>query len=131
MGEHNEHRRRVGEHVRAAKEQWTLALAISIAMNDAFSASASDLDSGHANLPNEDAGREFDEKCTWLQGSGLIGCWSWRPLIDGKRLMEPPFSIPKGPRLGTLIEQQIQWRLEDADFDEAACKRRLLDVAIG
>jgi len=113
MTESRERRLRTGEHLRTLKDQWPVALALSVVLTQ----------------DSTDMQRVFAESKQWIEASGLSGCWTWRPYIDGKRLMEPPFSIPKGKRLGTLIEAQIRWRMEDPSLDAATCEKRMLEEA--
>mmetsp|Transcript_128337 Transcript_128337/g.411282 ORF Transcript_128337/g.411282 Transcript_128337/m.411282 type:complete len:520 (-) Transcript_128337:151-1710(-) len=107
-------RLQVGRTLLAVKEHWPSALALAAVLSAA------------GTVSDEDVRRSFTEAKAWVDTSGLTGCWEWKPFIDGKRLMEPPFSVPRGKRLGTLIETQLRWRMEDPALDAAACEQRLL-----
>lgn len=96
----------------AVKEHWPIALALAVAMSHGSDKSAMRSD--------------FCDTRDWLEASGLPGCWEWRPFFDGKQLMQFPFNVPKGKRLGRLIEAQLRWRMEDPSLDAATCERRLL-----
>ncbi|KAF6258483.1 hypothetical protein COO60DRAFT_1460658 [Scenedesmus sp. NREL 46B-D3] len=43
-------------------------------------------------------------------GFGLEDCWQWKPLLDGKQLIDL-LSVPKGPMLGALTAAVMDWQL--------------------
>lgn len=110
-------RLKFGKQLRICKEKWPVALALSEALGptDSF----------------EDAERSFHAARKWVHESGIDGCWDWKPFVDGKQLMQPPFSVPKGKRVGELYEMQNFWRLENPQLDEATCRSRLLELLNG
>jgi len=120
-----ERRRGTGEQLRLVRENWRIALALSVALRAHPPTGAGDAAEADALAPSE----IFEQQKQWIEDAGLVGCWEWRPFLDGKRLMDPPFNVPKGKRVGSLIEMQIRWRLEDPSVDEAVCQRRLLEEA--
>lgn len=108
-----EHSTAVGTQMRLAREQWLQALALGTAIQ-------------HPDNSAE-AREAFIRNRDWIQRSGLVGCWTWKPLLDGKRLMAPPYSVPRGRRVGEVMELQMQWRLANPHLTEDECSRRLLE----
>lgn len=108
-----ERSRHVGAQLRRAGERWPQALALSAALSGARGGAAR---------------RAFLQDRQWISDSGLVGCWDWRPLIDGKQLMAPPFSVPKGRKVGEVLEAQLQWRMESPRLTEEDCSRRVLEL---
>jgi len=108
-----ERSRHVGAQLRLAEERWPQALALSVVLSGARGGAAR-----QAFLQDRDG----------ISSSGLLGCWTWKPFIDGKRLMAPPFSVPKGRRLGEVMEAQLQWRLERPQLTEEECAARVQEL---
>lgn len=109
-----ERSRHVGTQLRIAAERWPEAVALSETLSGA----------------RGDAARQaFEEDCQWILGSGLLGCWQWKPIFDGKRLMAPPFNVPKGRRVGEVMDSQLQWRLESPQLTEEECAHRIMELA--
>jgi len=103
----------VGTQMRLAKEQWLQALALGTAMQHPDNAA--------------EACEAFKQNREWIHRSGLVGCWTWKPLLDGKRLMAPPYSVPRGRQVGEVMELQMQWRLATPHLTEDECSRRVLE----
>uniref|UniRef100_A0A383VU74 tRNA nucleotidyltransferase/poly(A) polymerase RNA and SrmB- binding domain-containing protein n=1 Tax=Tetradesmus obliquus TaxID=3088 RepID=A0A383VU74_TETOB len=53
-------------------------------------------------------------------GFGLEDCWQWKPLLDGKQLIEL-LSVPKGPMLGALTAAVVDWQLAHPKGSEQEC----------
>jgi hypothetical protein len=51
---------------------------------------------------------------TIVHGMGLDGCWTTKPLMNGKDLIRF-LGIPIGPSVGVYTEEQIQWMLMNPD----------------
>jgi len=60
----------------------------------------------------------------WLASSGLIGCWEWKPHLDGKQLMD--LGIPKGKEIGAWTKRQLEWRYEDSQISLDEVRRRIV-----
>lgn len=109
-----ERRVMIGKELRLVKDKWPVA----VAMSAAFESSDS--------IQKAEKFYRADEK--WVRESGIDGCWSWKPLVDAKQLMQPPFSVPQGKLVGVLLEMMFVWRLENPGMDEATCRTQLLHV---
>jgi len=68
---------------------------------------------------------DFSEFRTWLTNSGLIDCWNWKPLFNGKQLME--LGIPKGKSIGIWTEAQKDWMYTEPSISAEVVKQRILD----
>lgn len=64
----------------------------------------------------------------WLDDSGLVGCWTWKPMFNGRELME--WGVPKGKDspLAELLKKQLEWRYVNPTIDSEEVKRRILDA---
>jgi len=59
----------------------------------------------------------------WLeQKSNLIGCWTFKPFFNGKKLSDA-FHLT-GPEIGQIMQKQVEWQLEHpaAMRDETNCQ---------
>ncbi len=93
-------RRTLGHTLRATGPQWPLALALSDVFVRHFHAFVI-----ARFLPSQ-------LMVPWLVNeSGLIGCWTWRPVFDGRTLMAE-FGVA-GPRVGEVQAAQMDWLLEN------------------
>eukprot|EP00878_Enallax_costatus_P025390 GHUV01027165.1.p1 GENE.GHUV01027165.1~~GHUV01027165.1.p1 ORF type:complete len:349 (+),score=115.59 GHUV01027165.1:497-1543(+) len=53
-------------------------------------------------------------------GFGLADCWQWKPLLDGKQLMEI-LKLPKGPALGHATAAVMDWQLAHPQGSREEC----------
>jgi len=76
-------------------------------------------------------GEDYEPFQRWLDDSGLVGCWAWRPMFNGRELME--WGVPKGKDspLADLLKKQLEWRYIDPNIDSEEVKRRILDAVKG
>ena len=51
---------------------------------------------------------------TIVHGMGLDGCWTTKPLMNGKELIQF-LGIPMGPSVGIYSQKQIEWMLMNPD----------------
>jgi tRNA nucleotidyltransferase (CCA-adding enzyme) len=70
-----------------------------------------------------------------VQKHGLDSCWKVRPLLDGKALLKS-LELPRGPIIGTYLEEQVKWMLlnpggskDDCEFHLKEVRKRDLEVA--
>eukprot|EP00050_Salpingoeca_kvevrii_P006739 m.291327 g.291327 ORF g.291327 m.291327 type:complete len:527 (+) comp12457_c0_seq1:807-2387(+) len=64
---------------------------------------------------------------TWItESSQLVGCWDWKPLLDGRSLVKL-FGV-RGPQIGELTKAQLDWMLVTCSRDEEALKAHLTEV---
>jgi len=103
----------VGSQLRIVQERWPQALALSEIIGG---------DKG------DDARQAFARDRQWLADSGLVGCWEWKPLIDGKQLMADPYNVPKGKRVGEVMDLQLRWRLEQPSLTLEECAKRVHEL---
>lgn len=62
----------------------------------------------------------MDALDTWVRTrSGLIGCWAWRPLVDGKEISR--LCGVKGKGVGAVIAAQKEWRLRRPGASREEC----------
>lgn len=54
----------------------------------------------------------------------LNGCWAWKPLLDGKDLIQR-LNLPQGPLVGTYREEQARWMLMNPDGSKEECEAHL------
>jgi len=76
-------------------------------------------------------GEDYGPLRQWLDDSGLVGCWNWKPMFNGRELME--WGVPKGKDspLAELLKKQLEWRYLDPNIDSEEVKRRILDAIKG
>lgn len=108
-----ERNRCIGTQLRIVGERWVQSLALSKALSSAL---------------DEAARLAFLQEREGVCDSGLVGCWDWKPLIDGKTLMAPPFNVPKGRKVGEVMDAQLRWRLESPQLTEEECARRVHEL---
>lgn len=66
----------------------------------------------------DDSKDSFENLERWiLLESGLNDIWHWKPLFDGKRLMQ--VLNVKGPQVGELLKLQLSWRFMNPEGSEA------------
>jgi tRNA nucleotidyltransferase (CCA-adding enzyme) len=54
----------------------------------------------------------------------LDGCWKQRPLLDGKAVIEA-LDLPRGPQIGTYLDEQVRWMLLNPNGTAEECKAHL------
>lgn len=54
--------------------------------------------------------RRLQRVVTSIEAHGLHNAWEIKPLVDGSQLIQR-LSLPKGPIVGRIIEEQIKWQL--------------------
>lgn len=52
----------------------------------------------------------------------LVGCWDWKPLLDGKAVMAAVGMAKGGPALGHVMEQVMGWQLANPRASREDCK---------
>jgi len=55
----------------------------------------------------------------WVKTTPLVGCWDWRPLLDGNALMK--LGVPRGPALSKARKAEMTWRFANPGAGEAEC----------
>eukprot|EP00879_Flechtneria_rotunda_P017089 GHRR01017897.1.p1 GENE.GHRR01017897.1~~GHRR01017897.1.p1 ORF type:complete len:250 (+),score=108.62 GHRR01017897.1:245-994(+) len=53
-------------------------------------------------------------------GFELEGCWQWKPLLDGKQLINL-LNVPKGPKLGQMTAAVMDWQLAHPQGSKEDC----------
>ena len=59
--------------------------------------------------------------------NNLDECWKLRPLLDGKAIVKS-LDLPRGPAVGTYLEEQVKWMLEHPDGSKNECEEHLRSV---
>lgn len=59
--------------------------------------------------------------------NNLDECWKLRPLLDGKAIVKS-LDLPRGPAVGTYLEEQVKWMLEHPDGSKNDCEEHLRSV---
>mmetsp|Transcript_19734 Transcript_19734/g.29519 ORF Transcript_19734/g.29519 Transcript_19734/m.29519 type:complete len:116 (+) Transcript_19734:2026-2373(+) len=59
--------------------------------------------------------------------SNLDGCWKLRPHLDGKAIVKS-LDLPRGPAVGTYIEEQVRWMLLNPTGSKVECEEHLKSV---
>ncbi|MES1915585.1 MAG: hypothetical protein MHM6MM_007509 [Cercozoa sp. M6MM] len=63
----------------------------------------------------------------WLRlESDLLGCWKWRPLVDGKELVKD-YGVAKGPEVKNTIDAILDWQYENPHATKKQCAKWLSD----
>ena len=62
-----------------------------------------------------------------IQEHGLDWCWKVRPLLDGKALVKS-LELPRGPIIGTYLEEQVKWMLLNPGGSKNDCELHLKEV---
>ena len=57
----------------------------------------------------------------------LDSCWQWKPLLNGKEVMQLTGMEKGGPRLGSLMEACSDYQLVYPHGDKKACSDWLLE----
>jgi hypothetical protein len=52
----------------------------------------------------------------------LVGCWDWKPLLDGKAVMTALGMTRGGPALGHVMEQVMEWQLAHPGSNREECE---------
>lgn len=83
------------------------------------------------------AQHENGNKTEWTQAAmdlyqsilalDLDRSWTMRPLLDGKALIQA-LSLPRGPEVGTYLDEQVRWMLLNPRGTRDQCEAHLLSV---
>lgn len=55
---------------------------------------------------------------------GLDRCWTMKPLLDGRAVIQA-LDLPKGPIVGTYLDEQVRWMLLNPNGSREDCERHL------
>ncbi|KAI0560435.1 Poly A polymerase head [Gracilaria domingensis] len=112
-------RLRTGRVIRSAGPYWRSALQIALVM-ELRPAKAENTYAGGMEAPCNKMGnecrvlvasyREFGEK---VERMGLEGVWDLKPMIDGNELLKLLPNLKKGPILSRMMNEQIDWMIEN------------------
>ena len=58
---------------------------------------------------------------------GVSNAWQWKPLLDGKAVMEAVGMTRGGPALGKLMERVVDWQLAQPQGSREACVAWLVE----
>ena len=128
-------RLRTGLMLRNLKDLWVTALLVAAIVE----MHAHEQDSGDINRKGDSDGNAngveqvpyFINKAFsffgMVQKHGLDGCWKVRPLLDGKAILKS-LELPRGPIIGTYLEEQVKWMLLHPDGSKDECELHLKEV---
>jgi hypothetical protein len=79
-----------------------------------------------------------ERKIDWMQISNTVfrtivlelhldQCWKMKPLMDGKAVIQA-LDLPKGPQVGTYLDEQVRWMLLNPSGSREKCQEHLLAV---
>mmetsp|Transcript_1309 Transcript_1309/g.1836 ORF Transcript_1309/g.1836 Transcript_1309/m.1836 type:complete len:630 (-) Transcript_1309:312-2201(-) len=69
--------------------------------------------------------RRYESLAQKIEEYGLVGCWDMKPLFDGNKIKELFPHIPRGPSFKFVMEEQVNWMLENANGTEDQCLSHL------
>ena len=120
-------RLQVGLLLRDAKDTWVTALLLATVLQ----LRRQQQQQQHAT--DDDTPRTTD----WIQVSQtalqtvaawrLDECWKARPLLDGRAVIAA-LNLPRGPAVGTFLDEQVRWMLSHPDGTADECRAHLLRV---
>lgn len=74
--------------------------------------------------------QQYDTFAVALQRLGLIGIWSRKPLMDGRKIKTILPNIPKGPTFREVMDEQDSWMTINPNGDKPALISHLQTVFI-
>eukprot|EP00922_Rhytidocystis_sp_ex-Travisia-forbesii_P052250 GHVS01077538.1.p1 GENE.GHVS01077538.1~~GHVS01077538.1.p1 ORF type:complete len:674 (+),score=109.12 GHVS01077538.1:85-2106(+) len=113
----------------------TNAIGTSASGTSATNASGGDSSSSSNNMTRENGGgskvyrdlvvEKFELLAEEIVRMKLDGCWRTSPLLDGKKILQTFTNIPRGPAIGEVLQEQVEWMLCNPEGTEEACKEYL------
>lgn len=91
----------------------------------ASAAAAVPVDAAEGEVDAEGTQRRLDFCEALLQAAtayGIAGCWQWKPLLDGKQVMQAVGMKSGGPALGKLMEAAVEWQLAHPSGTAEECR---------
>jgi hypothetical protein len=113
--------------LRNLKDHWVTALLVaSVAeihsMDSSYHDSNED-ETVHVSMIADKAFRFFQD----IQTHNLDECWKIRPLLDGKAILAS-LDLPRGPMVGTYLEEQMKWMLLNPKGTRDECEVHLREM---
>ncbi|PXF41921.1 CCA tRNA nucleotidyltransferase, mitochondrial [Gracilariopsis chorda] len=125
-------RLQTGRVIRAAGPFWRSALQIALVM-ELRPAKAENTFAAGMGEPSDQMGkdcrmlvdtyRSFGDK---VESMGLEGVWNIKPIIDGNDLLKLLPRLKKGPLVGTIMKEQIDWMVKHPNEGTAEISDRIL-----
>lgn len=115
-------RLRIGMVLRQLKDLWVTALLVA-AVSEIRTNNIDNMDEEHINIKC----KTIHVVMALYQGiidNNLDGCWKMRPLLDGKEIAKS-LDLPRGPAVGTYIEEQVRWMLVNPNGSRGECEEHL------
>eukprot|EP00472_Partenskyella_glossopodia_P011563 CAMPEP_0197530558 /NCGR_PEP_ID=MMETSP1318-20131121/32214_1 /TAXON_ID=552666 /ORGANISM="Partenskyella glossopodia, Strain RCC365" /LENGTH=589 /DNA_ID=CAMNT_0043086449 /DNA_START=108 /DNA_END=1880 /DNA_ORIENTATION=+ len=106
--------RNTGQSLNEIKERYILALDLAYALTaetkwlPEFKSLASEAATTTLEYPNNST---LSRYATWIQNSGLLDCWKWKPLVSSKDIIQK-MQI-SGRAVGEMVRRQLLWRFEN------------------
>lgn len=112
----------LGQCIRRLKHLWRAGCVLAALMPlpeaaplDADPTDADGAASGSPASTSAGAGAGEVGVCRELEAAaaafGVSDCWSWKPVLDGKRVMAAAGMTQGGPALGKLMDEVVAWQL--------------------
>eukprot|EP00177_Eucheuma_denticulatum_P007315 GFKZ01013314.1.p1 GENE.GFKZ01013314.1~~GFKZ01013314.1.p1 ORF type:complete len:589 (+),score=80.57 GFKZ01013314.1:166-1767(+) len=108
-----------GKVLREAGKTWRSALQIALIMEltpgKKESTYRDGVDGEEVELPKEMAvvAQTYNSFQTRVEGMGFDGVWDLKPVVNGRTLMELLPGIRKGPIIGQIMREQVEWMIEN------------------
>ncbi|KAG2428655.1 hypothetical protein HXX76_011360 [Chlamydomonas incerta] len=116
----------LGQVIRKLKQHWKLGIALApvVLMHAAEplgvaggsgAATAAETADGEGELSEAAAGARLEMARALLaavEAYGLSECWTWKPLMDGKKVMTLLGWSKPGPELGKVLAAVMDWQLQ-------------------
>ena len=126
-------RLRIGMVLRQLKDLWITTLLVAaiseMRSNNNITCLYNDDDSNDCgkNVVNNISIDIFSALYRDILHHNLDGCWKIRPLLDGKAIVKS-LDLPRGPVVGTYLEEQVRWMLVNPNGTREKCEEHLQNV---
>jgi len=114
--------------LRNLKEHWVTALLVATvaeihSMKSTLHGCGVSGDDAHVSIMTEKAFGFFQG----IHTHNLDECWKLRPLLDGKAVLAS-LDLPRGPLVGTYLEEQMKWMLLNPRGSRDECETHLREI---
>lgn len=62
-----------------------------------------------------------------IESLDVEGVWNLKPLLDGREVMKMLPRMPKGPHIGEVISDLLQWQIENPDRRKDEAQQWMLE----
>jgi tRNA nucleotidyltransferase (CCA-adding enzyme) len=89
--------------------------------------SAAAMTSSDPNINKIDWLNVADQVYNAICDLSLDECWNMKPLLDGKAVIQA-LALPRGPSVGTFLEEQVKWMLLNPNGSREECEAHLQSI---